>query len=110
MPSGTAVPRSKLRMFRVGPGRVLFERSAGPLTGIVLAARTGSRFDGAKPGIAHLAEHMLFQGTTSLDHFAINQRAAELGGDHDASTSYEDLSLTFQVLNDDLPGALALLA
>ena len=29
---------------------------------------------------------MLFQGTTTRDHTAINQRAAELGGDHDAST------------------------
>lgn len=53
---------------------------------------------------------MLFQGTTTLDHSAINQRAAELGGDHDASTSCEDLSLTFQVLNADVPGALELLA
>jgi len=110
MPSGTAVPRSKLRMFRVGPLRVLFERSAGPLTGIVLAARTGSRFDGAKPGIAHLAEHMLFQGTDAHDHVAINERAAELGGDHDASTSYEDLNVTFQVLNADAAEAIALLA
>lgn len=97
-------------MFRVGSLRVLFERSPGPLTGIVLAARTGSRFDGPKPGIAHLAEHMLFQGTRTLDHVAINQRAAELGGDHDASTSYEDLNVTFQVLNADAPGAIALLA
>src|ERR1700746_3202492 len=104
------VPRSRVRMFRVGSLRVLFERSPGPLTGIVLAARTGSRFDGPKPGIAHLAEHMLFQGTRTLDHVAINQRAAELGGDHDASTSYEDLNVTFQVLNADAAGAIALLA
>ncbi len=97
-------------MFRVGSLRVLFERSTGPLTGIVLAARAGSRFDGDKPGIAHFAEHMLFQGATTRDHTAINQRAAELGGDHDASTSYEDLNVTFQVLNADAPEALALIA
>jgi predicted Zn-dependent peptidase len=104
------VPKSRLETFRVGSLRVVLERSAGPLTGIVLAARSGSRFDRTKPGIAHLAEHMLFQGTQTLDHSAINQRAAELGGDHDASTSYEDLSLTFQVLNEDVRDALALLA
>jgi predicted Zn-dependent peptidase len=109
MPSGTAVSKA-LRSFRVGSLRILFERSPGPLTGIVLAARTGSRFDGAKPGIAHFAEHMLFQGTTTRDHVAINQRAAELGGDHDASTSYEDLNVTFQVLNADAPQAIALIA
>ena len=110
MRSGTTVPKSLLETFRVGPLCVVLERSTGPLTGIVLAARSGSRFDRSKPGIAHLAEHMLFQGTTKLDHSAINERAAELGGDHDASTSYEDLSLTFQVLNDDVPQALELLA
>ena len=110
MPSEPIVSKSNLKIFRVGALRVILERTTGPLTGIVLAARSGSRFDRSKPGIAHLAEHMLFQGTTALDHSAINQRAAELGGDHDASTSYEDLSLTFQALNADVPGALALLA
>jgi predicted Zn-dependent peptidase len=104
------VSASKLEIFRVGALRVVFERSPGPVTGVVLSARSGSRFDGDKPGIAHLAEHMLFQGTPSLDHSAINRRAAELGGDHDASTSYEDLNVTFQVRNADVPAALALLA
>ena len=104
------MPKPSLKLFRVGSLRVVLERSPGPITGIVLSARTGSRFDGRKPGIAHLAEHMLFQGTTSLDHAAINERAAELGGDHDASTSYEDLNVTFQVLNADVPQALALIA
>jgi predicted Zn-dependent peptidase len=110
MPSGQTVRNRRLRFFRVRALRVAFERSVGPVTGIVLAARSGSRFDGAKPGIAHLAEHMLFQGTTELDHAAINQRAAELGGDHDASTSYEDLIVNFQVLNADAPAAIALIA
>jgi len=104
------VPNAPLQRFRVGNLRVVFERSPGPLTGIVLAVRSGSRFDGERPGIAHLAEHMLFQGTRTLDHAAINERAAELGGDHDASTSYEDLNVTFQVLNADAPSAIALIA
>lgn len=104
------MPRENLQTFRVGSLRVVFERSRGPLTGITLGVRSGSRFDGAVPGIAHLAEHMLFQGTRSLDHAAINERAAELGGEHDAYTAYEELNLTFQVLNADAPAALALLA
>ena len=107
---GATVPNASLQRFRVGNLRVVFERSPGPLTGIVLGVRSGSRFDGERPGIAHLAEHMLFQGTTTLDHAAINERAAELGGDHDASTSYEDLNVTFQVLNADAPSAIALIA
>ena len=42
---------------------VLYEAAPGPLTAIAVAVRAGARFDGAHPGIAHMAEHMLFQGT-----------------------------------------------
>jgi predicted Zn-dependent peptidase len=89
---------------------VAYEHAPGALTGIALAVRCGSRFDGRYPGIAHLAEHMLFQGTVRRSHEDVNRRAAELGGDHDANTGYEDLHLTFQVLNGDVPEAIALLA
>jgi predicted Zn-dependent peptidase len=57
-----------------------------------------------------MAEHMLFQGTSSLDQVALNRRAAELGGEHNADTGYETISLTFEVFNDDVPAALAVLA
>ena len=96
--------------FSVRGLRIAYERIEGPLTGIALGVRSGSRFDGISPGIAHLAEHMLFQGTRQRDHIEVNQRAAELGGDHDANTGYEDLNLTFQVLNADVAEAIALLA
>jgi predicted Zn-dependent peptidase len=90
--------------------RVLYQHSPGPLTAIALSVRAGARFDGAHPGIAHMAEHMLFQGTASLDQVALNRRAAELGGEHNADTGYETISLTFEVFNEDVPDALALLA
>ncbi|MGH7821649.1 MAG: M16 family metallopeptidase [Candidatus Binatia bacterium] len=99
-----------LRIFHVERFRVVHERSRGPVTGIALAVRSGSRFDGASPGMAHLAEHMLFQGTARRSHQGVNERAAELGGDHDANTGYEDLNLTFQVLNGDVAQAIALIA
>jgi predicted Zn-dependent peptidase len=57
-----------------------------------------------------MAEHMLFQGTTSLDQVALNRRAAELGGEHNADTGYENMSLTFEVFNEDVDAALGLLA
>lgn len=82
----------------------------GPLTAIALSIRAGARCDGRHPGIAHMAEHMLFQGTSSLDQLALNRRAAELGGEHNADTGYETISLTFEVFNEDVPDALALLA
>src|SRR5512144_3432895 len=90
--------------------RVVHQRHPGKLTAIALSVRAGARFDGAHPGIAHMAEHMLFQGTDSLDQVALNRRAAELGGEHNADTGYEDIALTFEVFNEDLDAALALLA
>lgn len=90
--------------------RVVYQHAPGPLTAIALAIRAGARFDGRHPGIAHLTEHMLFQGTDRLDQVALNHRAAELGGEHNADTGYETISLTFEVFNEDVPAALELLA
>ncbi len=90
--------------------RVVYQHHPGALTAIALSVRAGARFDGRHPGLAHLAEHMLFQGTASLDQIALNRRAAELGGEHNADTGYEDISLTFEVFNEDFHDALGLLA
>jgi len=88
---------------------VLDDPVPGPLTALALVVRAGSRYDGAHPGIAHMTEHMLFQGTRRLDQATLNRRAAELGGEHDADTGYEDVTLHFEVFNDDVEEALALL-
>ena len=78
--------------------RVVHQHHPGKLTAIALTVRAGARFDGPHAGLAHLCEHMLFQGTETLDQAALNRRAAELGGEHNADTGYEDISLTFEVL------------
>jgi predicted Zn-dependent peptidase len=57
-----------------------------------------------------MAEHMLFQGTASFDQLALNMRAAELGGEHNADTGHEDIAMTFEVFNEDFDSALGLLA
>ena len=96
--------------FRIRGLRVVHQHVPSRLTAIALTVRAGARCDGRHAGLAHLAEHMLFQGTNSLDQVALNRRAAELGGEHNADTGYEDISLTFEVFNEDLDDALALLA
>jgi predicted Zn-dependent peptidase len=53
---------------------------------------------------------MLFQGTPHHDQAALNRRAGELGGEHDADTGYEDMTLHFEVFDDDFEDALGLLA
>ncbi len=89
---------------------MLFEPAPGPLTAIAIAVRAGARFDGERQGIAHMAEHMLFQGTPRFDQAALNRRAGELGGEHDADTGYEDMTLHFEVFDEDVEEALGLLA
>jgi predicted Zn-dependent peptidase len=102
--------RNRVQAFRFRGLRVLYEPAAGPITAIALCVRAGARFDGSAPGLAHLAEHMLFQGTVALDQLALNRRAAELGGNHNADTGYETISLTLEVFNEDFDAALELLA
>jgi len=102
--------RSKPLHFRHRGLRVIYDSVPGPLTAIALSIQAGARFDGRRHGLAHMAEHMLFQGTDSLDQLALNRRAAELGGEHNADTGHEDIAITFDVFNEDFDDALALLA
>lgn len=89
---------------------VVYQYHPGRLTAISLSVRAGARYDGDRSGLAHLTEHMLFQGTSTLDQLALNKRAADLGGEHNADTGYEDVALLFEVFNEDVGGALDLLA
>jgi len=54
--------------------RVHYQHLPGPLTAIALVVRAGARLDGRHPGIAHMAEHMLFQGTTWINWRSIGAR------------------------------------
>jgi predicted Zn-dependent peptidase len=90
--------------------RVAHDPVPGPITALALVVNAGARHDGRLPGLAHMAEHMLFQGTADLDQLALNRRAAAVGGNHNASTGYESIALTIEVFNEDFEEALALVA
>ncbi|MFM8409220.1 MAG: M16 family metallopeptidase [Alphaproteobacteria bacterium] len=96
--------------FEVGGLRVAHDPVPGPITALALVVNAGARHDGRLPGLAHMAEHMLFQGTADLDQLALNRRAAAVGGNHNASTGYESIALTMEVFNEDFEEALALVA
>jgi predicted Zn-dependent peptidase len=81
----------------------------GPISAIALHVSAGARFDGRHPGIAHMAEHMLFQGTPFRNQLDLNRRAAELGGNHNANTGYDTVALSIEVFNEDVDAALELL-
>src|SRR5262245_65973897 len=69
------------RRLRHGALTVLHDPVPGPLTAIALLVRAGSRFDGAHPGIAHMAEHMLFQGSDVSTSWPLTGRRARLAAD-----------------------------
>jgi predicted Zn-dependent peptidase len=96
--------------FEVRGLRVAHDPVPGPITALALVVNAGARHDGPLPGLAHMAEHMLFQGTADLDQLALNRRAAAVGGNHNASTGYESIALTMEVFNEDFEEALALVA
>lgn len=100
----------RVERFRYQGLPVVYQYHPGRLTAISLTVLAGARYDGRHPGLAHLTEHMLFQGTGSLDQLTLNRKAAELGGEHNADTGYEDVSLMFEVFNEDVGEALGLLA
>ena len=101
--------RGRVRTFRFRGLTVVHEPLPGSLTAIALHVRAGARFDGAIPGLAHMTEHMLFQGTDEMDQLALNRRAAELGGSHNATTGYESIALTIESFNGDVDAAIDLL-
>ena len=71
----------------------------------------GSRHEGSEhEGIAHLAEHMLFKGTTRRTAQDIAQDVDSIGGQLDAFTAKECAGYYIKVLDDHLPRAVDVLS
>jgi predicted Zn-dependent peptidase len=75
-----------------------------------LYVRAGSRYDGSCSGLAHLLEHMLFKGTAARSPREFYAAVEARGGEINASTTREYVSLYTLTLARDLPLALELLA
>lgn len=124
-PSGPAslalppkVPASSLAPAEIPESRVLenglpvlaVSRPAASLQAVVLVIRGGSRLDGAAAGAASLMADLLGKGTAGQDSSALVRRAALLGGELQASTTRDRLTLSIAVLPDRFAEATALLA
>ncbi|MDR2361363.1 MAG: insulinase family protein [Prevotellaceae bacterium] len=76
-----------------------------------LSINAGSRDEkAAENGMAHLAEHMLFKGTTRRSAYHINNRLENVGGELNAFTTKEETVVHAIVLKSDLDKAVELLA
>lgn len=73
--------------------------------------RMGSRYEApSQAGISHFIEHMLFQGTESMDSRDIAQAIDAMGGQLDAFTTKENACYYANVLDEHLDEALELLS
>ena len=72
--------------------------------------RAGSRYDGEHPGLAHMLEHMLFKGTRQHTSQEIFSSIEARGGEINAHTTREYISLHTVTLADDIHLALDTLA
>jgi predicted Zn-dependent peptidase len=71
----------------------------------------GSRYEAAEEsGLAHLLEHMLFKGTATYTALGLAEAMEGLGTEVEAWTGRELTGYSLEVLAEDAPEALALLA
>jgi predicted Zn-dependent peptidase len=62
------------------------------------------------PGIAHLMEHMIFQGGDDFDSVDLSRELASLGADHNAATWHEKVSFYVETPAENVSQATKLLA
>ena len=75
-----------------------------------LYLRAGSRYDNGLPGLAHLVEHLIFQGSETQSREMIYQEIEGRGGVIDAGTSKEYATFQVNLLRPDLEVGLQVLA
>jgi predicted Zn-dependent peptidase len=61
---------------------VILPRSELELVSLQLWLKVGSVRDGEKPGLMHLLEHMLFDGSRNYPPGAIDEAIEEMGGEN----------------------------
>ena len=91
-----------------GARAIFVARPRSPTLALQLLVRAGSRHDGARPGLAHLVEHLVFRAPREErpDLFAAVER---LGGEVTATTGRDYTAFSLVVAAPDAGRALALL-
>ncbi|MFQ5946125.1 MAG: M16 family metallopeptidase [Anaerolineae bacterium] len=85
-------------------------RPKGPTVAVRIYLRAGSRYDDGLPGLAHLVEHLIFQGSETRSRETIYREIEGRGGLIDAGTSKEYSTFQVNLLQPDLEVGLEVLA
>jgi zinc protease len=81
-----------------------------PKATIYCTISTGRVADGTHPGLAELATSLMREGAGSRDAAALANAAAEMGGALAIGASVNEVSVSLDVLSEEAPAAIALIA
>jgi zinc protease len=87
-----------------GLGVILVPMSSNGLVAYWTIVRTGSRdeYEPGRTGFAHFFEHMMFQGTETMDQAAYNAAVTAMGADANAFTSTDLTAYHLGITSEDL--------
>jgi len=89
---------------------VILPRSELDLVSLQLWLKVGSVRDGDKPGLMHLLEHMLFDGSKDYPPGAIDEAIEEMGGRISAETGQDFTYFSIEITPQFLPKAMEILS
>jgi len=103
-----------LKRIELPKGTVLLLKSvpSSRVTALRCLIKTGSVYEGKwlGSGISHLVEHMLFKGTDIYSMSQISQAFRDIGGQHNAWTSFEKTVFYVTVPSENAATAMKILA
>jgi predicted Zn-dependent peptidase len=106
------VPKEKVSVRTLPNGLrvVILPRSELELVSLQLWLKVGSVRDGDKPGLMHLLEHMLFDGSRNYPPGAIDEAIEEMGGRISAETGQDFTYYSIEITPQFLPKAMEILS
>ncbi len=89
---------------------IVLPRQELELLSIQLWLKVGSARDGDKPGLLHLLEHMIFNGSSKYPPGAVDEKIEEMGGKISAETGQDFTYFSVETRPDFLPQVMELLS
>jgi len=100
-----------LEFFKLNNGLkcVLFKKNPVPIVNITITYKVGSKDENPeKKGIAHLFEHLMFEGSKNLDKGEFDKICSSIGGTNNAYTTYDSTSYYMNIPSSKLEIGLSL--
>src|SRR5210317_1221308 len=95
------------RQFDSGLRTIIIPKSTTPIVTANISYRVGSKDESiGKTGLAHLFEHLMFEGTPNVPKGRFDQICSEAGGTNNAYTTYDWTTYYMTLPNTQLELAL----